>query len=456
MEERKMHGWKKLARDTVLLTAASLVMRCIGLSYQVWLAGRIGAAGIGLWQLVMSVNVFTATLAISGVRFTATRLISEELGAEHPGGAVKAVHTCLRYAAVFGFTAFALLYLLSEPIGFLWVRDGRTVASLRILSFTLPMISLSCVLNGYFIAGGAAWKSAVVQITEQVIGVLTVMLLLKSVPENDLSLCCAAISRGNLISSAASLLMIGGFYVCDRKVRTTPPADTPIACRMLRIALPLAVSAYARTGLSTLENLLIPRKLKSAGLSADRAMAGYGTVTGMVFPVIGFPSCLLSAMAELTVPELTAAQVQGDTARIRETVEKLLRIALAYSLLIAGILFAFSQKLGLGIYHSGSAGHYIRIFSLLVPFMYMDIVTDGCLKGLGQMMRSMIYNISESALGVLMVISLLPKLALDGYLIVLFFCEIYNFTLSITRLKKISGFRLLRRIKKARFRKNRA
>ena len=51
---------------------------------------------------------------------------------------------------------------------------------------------------------------------------------------------------------------------------------------MLRIALPLAVSAYARVGLSTLEHLLVPRKLRESGLSADVALAGYGTVTGMV------------------------------------------------------------------------------------------------------------------------------------------------------------------------------
>ena len=31
---------KKMARDTALLTASAVIMRCIGLAYQVWLAGR--------------------------------------------------------------------------------------------------------------------------------------------------------------------------------------------------------------------------------------------------------------------------------------------------------------------------------------------------------------------------------------------------------------------------------
>ena len=77
-----MRGFRSIAKDTALLTAASLGMRCVGLAYQAWLARRIGAAGVGLWQLVLSVNVLAATLAISGIRFTTTRLIAEERGGD--------------------------------------------------------------------------------------------------------------------------------------------------------------------------------------------------------------------------------------------------------------------------------------------------------------------------------------------------------------------------------------
>lgn len=63
---------KKLAYNTALLTGSTLVMRWIGLAWQVWLAGRIGPAGIGLFQLVMSVGFLFVTLAVSGIRFAVT------------------------------------------------------------------------------------------------------------------------------------------------------------------------------------------------------------------------------------------------------------------------------------------------------------------------------------------------------------------------------------------------
>lgn len=437
-----MGGFRKMARDTALLTASSLFMRCIGLLWQVWLAGRIGAAGIGLWQLVLSVSALSATLAVSGIRFTTTRLVSEEIGVGKNGSAGRAVTRCLIYALLFGGLACVLLYFGAEPIGFLWIGDARTVLSLRIIAFSLPMIALSSVLNGWFIASGRAWMSAAVQVIEQVLSILCIMFLLRRANGAHLEECCAAIARGSLLADAASLFMIGILYLLDTRNRHVGDNSSRLTARMLRIALPLAFSSYARTSLTTLEHLMVPRKLREAGFSADKALSGYGSVTGMVFPIITFPSCLLSALAELSIPELTAAQVQGADARISRIVSALLRGTLVFSLAVAAVLFLCADTLGAIIYHSDSIGPYIRIFAFLVPIMYMDIITDGCLKGLGQMMRSMSYNIAEAIIGVTLVIVLLPRFALDGYFFVIFFCELINFTMSITRLRRIAHFRL--------------
>lgn len=434
---------KKLALDTALLTGASIVMRCIGLVYQVWLAGRIGSAGIGLFQLVSSVTMLSATLAISGIRFTTTRLVAEEIGAGCGDSVGSAIWRCILYAAFFGSAAFLILFFGAEPIGFLWVGDARTVLSLKIISFSLPMIALSSVFNGYFIASGRAYKSAAVQVMEQLINIGCVVVFLSLSPENDLEKCCASISAGNVVADLSSLLVAASVFAHDRRKHGCGGgAGDGLTGRMLRIAVPLALSAYARTSLTTLENLLVPRKLRSAGLSADTALSGYGTITGMVYPIITFPSCLLTAMAELSIPELTAAQVSGDRERIERTVSSLLRVTLVFSLVCAAFMFLNAEPLGVLIYKTHAVGRYIRIFSLLLPIMYMDIVTDGCLKGLGQMMYSMSFNIAEACIGVFLVITILPRHALNGYIFVLFFCEVFNFILSMRRLRKVTSFRL--------------
>ena len=428
---------KKLIYNTALLTGSSLLMNCIGMAFQIWLVGRIGTTGIGLYQLVCAVTSLCATVAISGIRFACTRLVSEELGLENSAGIRGAMRRCTAYGLFFGLASAAILWLLAEPIGFLWVGDARTVLSLQISAFSMPCIALCSAFSGYFTAVGRVWKPTLVHLAEQLAGIALVALFLEMSPEGDIEKSCAAVTAGRLSADVLSLLLMAVVYAADRRsYYSGDEGGLKLTGRMLRIALPLAVSAYARSALSTLQHLLVPQGLKAAGYSADGALSGYGVIQGMVLPAILFPSCIMAAIAELIIPELTEAQVRQDEEGIKQTVASLFRMSLLFSSAVALFLFLFADMLGYVIYNSGEAGYYIRLLSPLVPIMYTDMTVDGCLKGLGQQVWSMGINILDALAGLLLVWWLLPRYALSAYIGIIYFGEGFNFILSVFRLRR--------------------
>lgn len=429
-----MNKTKRLIYNTALLTAVSLATRCISMVWQVWLVSKIGSAGIGLYTLVLSVGGLAATFAISGIRFTSTRLISEELGVGNIGSVAASVNRCCCHALLFGISALIILNQTAERIGFLWIGDARTVLSLEIISFELPFIALSSVLMGYFTSTGRVYKSAIVQVIAQAAQIAITIFFLSAVPDGDLELSCAAVSAAAVAAEIFAFIMLYLFYLGDRPQYSGGNRGASLTSRMLRISMPLAISAYARTSLSTVQQLLVPRGLRLSGSSADRALSDYGIVQGMAFPVVTFPACFLMALSELLVPELTQAQVSGDSAHITRLTSKLLERCLIFSFGIAAIMFTFSHDLGIAIFSSASAGKYIGALALLAPIMYMDMITDGCLKGLGEMLYSMGINIADSLICVFLVIVLLPQYGLFGYIIIIFVSEFLNFALSMRRL----------------------
>ena len=424
--------------NTALLTGSSLVMSLISMSFQVWLAGRIGSAGIGLYQLVVSVSFLCTTFAISGVRFAATRLVSEELGHERAHGISAAMRRCFAYSLIFGTAAFFLLRSGAETIGFLWIGDARTVRSLRIMAYAMPMVSLCSAISGYFTACGRVRKPTLVHLFEQIITIALVAFFLAHSPAGDIEKNCSAVMLGTVCGDAISLVMMLLFYFTDRgRSKGGEGTELRLTSRMLHIALPLALSAYARSALSTLEHLLVPRGLKSAGFSADRALSGYGTIQGMVMPIISFPACFLMALSELIIPELTEAQMRSEREEIRKTVAGLLKKGGGYSLAVALVIFIFADRLGIAVYSSPDAGHFLRLLAPLIPIMYTDMLCDGCLKGLGQQMWNMGINVLDALLGVVLVWRVLPAYALTGNICIIYFNECLNFALSMLRLRKV-------------------
>jgi O-antigen/teichoic acid export membrane protein len=74
--------------------------------------------------------------------------------------------------------------------------------------------------------------------------------------------------------------------------------------------------------------------------------------------------------------------------------------------------------------------------------MYLDHVTDSMLKGLGEQVFSMWVNISDSALSVILVCVLIPKMGILGYAAVIVVMEGYNFLLSFVRLTRRVKFKI--------------
>lgn len=61
-----MFTGRQILKNTLLLTAAALLLRLLSMLFQAYLAGRIGAEGLGGVQLVLSVSAFAATLGLAG------------------------------------------------------------------------------------------------------------------------------------------------------------------------------------------------------------------------------------------------------------------------------------------------------------------------------------------------------------------------------------------------------
>lgn len=426
-----------MVRDTAALTASSLLIRLMTMAMQAYLAAKVGASGIALCQLSGSVVLLFAAVAVSGMRFSSTRLVAEEISVQTGGNVPGAMRSCFGYASVFGAVSFIALFLTAEPLSFLWVGDARTVLSLRIAAFGMPFMAYTSVFVGYFTAVGAVPRAAVIQLAEQACSVILTILFLNRAVSNDIAVSCASITAAGVISSVFGTMLLYFSYLSDRsKWRTHEIKSSNTSRRLFSIAAPLAVTAYVKTSLGTAEHLWIPRGLRLFGYTSEAALAGYGAVHGMALPAVLFPACLLFSLAEIIVPRLTLLQARDDIDRIRRWIRRLLFGTLLYACLSSAIVYGLSGWIANEVFHTAEAAKYIRRLALLMPVMNMDTIADACLRGLGRQSTVMWINILDAALGVALVWILIPGHGIDGYLWMIWITECVNCLLSVHSLQR--------------------
>ena len=428
--------------SALLLTGVNLLLRLAGTSFQVYLSASIGAAGIGLLQLTMSVGGLAMVAGMAGIRTATMYLTAEEIGKGHRKNVRQVLSACFLYSILFSGTVAGLLYGFAPQIAGNWIGDGRTVPSLRLFAAFLPVTCLCGVMTGYFTAANRIGTLAAVEVGEQICSMALTLGILHFWAGNDPGRCCLAVVLG---SSLGALLTLGCLVLLRLLERPAVGVRIPVARRLIQAAVPLALADDLKAGINTVENLMVPKRLTLNSNTAD-PLAAFGLVSGMVFPVIMFPAAILFGLNELLIPELARCSAAGSQKRIHHLVTRSLRVSLVYGLTCSGILYLLADVLCRRLYGSSEASFFMGRYALLVPMLYCDCVTDAMTKGLGQQKICVRYNIITSVMDVCFLFLLLPRWGMEGYFVSFFVTHFINFCLSLGRLLKITGLTLPFRI----------
>ncbi len=352
----------------------------------------------------------------------------------------KSLGLCLSYAGFTGSLIGFLLLVFSDFIGKHWIGNIETAFPLKILALSLPFVSVSASLGGYFNAKDKTPQFSFIQMLEQGFKAgLTVFLLNKtSVMETSYSVASvvAGMTAAEIFSFSLSLIYQ---KITQEKKSDSPTVPLP---KFLRITLPDAVGSCARSLFLTIEHLMIPKGFLKSGADTETALSAYGSIHAMALPLLLYPCAIITSLATLLIPDIAQKYEIGNSDEIDSCASKTIKMTALYSSICAVFCYVFAPALSNLVYKSNEAVKYIKILSPLVPIMYLDTVTDGLLKGLDKQIYSMRYNIIDSILCVILVYFVLPKYSVKGYIFILYASEIINFFLSFNKLISICNIRV--------------
>ncbi len=150
---------------------------------------------------------------------------------------------------------------------------------------------------------------------------------------------------------------------------------------------------------------------------------------------------ILSSGAALLVPEFARLKAGGDRAGTVALAKRSLYVTLSFSCGCFALLSAFAIPVGRVLFGSEDAGRFILYLAPVVPVMFLDHIADAALKGIGEQVAVMWINIADSALTVLLILCLLPRFGIVGYILMIALTEVFNFALSLSRLMRKTGYR---------------
>ncbi|MEG1103447.1 MAG: oligosaccharide flippase family protein [Oscillospiraceae bacterium] len=438
-------------KNAAILTATGLFLRGAGMLFRIYIAGRIGAEGMGLYQLVLTVYNLAVTISTTGLTVCASRIATDAFAKN--SGTQSAMARVIRLGIVLGSFCALALFLSAEIVSRYSIRDMRAVLALKVLAPSLPFMAISACLRGYFISRRSVVPNAKAQIFEQFVRIAFVAVLIDIAVPIGISVACAAVTAGNTVSEICSWVYMWHSYRKDCKGEGGIGSKGGIVSKgeggigskcgisIAHILMPIAANQYVSAFLRTFENIIIPSCLTAFTHSRETSLAQFGALKGMAMPVIFFPFSFLLTLSTLLLPEITDAFIRKQNKAMEHLISRVMLITCVLSVAMGGVFAMFAKEIGLLLYKSEEIGFYIAVLGPLAPFMYIESMVDSILKGMDEQLSTFKYSMFDCISRIILIYILVPRFGMAGFLFVMIYSNLLTGILNIRRLFCVTKIR---------------
>ncbi len=426
------------------MTVLSLVNKLLGVFLRLFLATRIGSEGMGLYQLIMSVYTMFSTFATAGFTVSVSRLIAEK--DQRSGSDARLLfNNSFIASAVISSVATVLMLSLADVVAIRFLGDARCAMPLRILALSMPFMAFAACLKGWFIAKLKVTVTSSASLLEQIIKILVIMLCLNVflAGNDDIGALCGGIVVGVTVSEMCSFTYLFLFRYIPQKRSKEPYLPTESRkdsmSSLISVTLPISLSVYVTSILHTAETLLIPYVFESYSGDRSYALSRFGMIRGMVVPILFFPFAFLASLVSVFTPEISRLNLLSDRKPLNARISSLMSFVSVLSVAVGGLFFFLPTEIGEAFYPNENTAFAIKILALVTPFMYVETVSDGLLKAIGEQVQTLKFSIYNSVLRVALILLFVSKTGDNGYLWLLVISNSFTYALCRRRLYKVTG-----------------
>lgn len=401
----------KMIRDTVLLTLMQFALDSAALLLNVFITRSMGASAIGIFSLMGSFLGLAGILSNGNAFLCTSRLISEEIG-KRSGSPVRVLFHGIKLCLVLSAGVSVLTVIFAEPVSQRFFSGAEVTGAVRLMPFALISGAVSSCFKGYFNATRRASAAAFGGILEFAVkAAVMVGLTLVQTAGSEASVCrimIVSIISGNAVSL---LFMLGLFAAYSPKRGGKPSLDfRGYVCA----AVPIMGGGILTAALSSANDALIPVCLRQFGDSQEQALSLFGIFEAIVIPTLFFPSVLLCSMSGMIVSESARAAASNARERLQSLTSRLIEYTMIYAVFAAAVLFRFGGTIGVLLGGGELAGELISAIAPVVPFIYMEIVLESLIKGMGLQGFSSLNYLCEYVIRIAAVLILVPRIGFSG------------------------------------------
>lgn len=322
-------------------------------------------------------NLFI-TLCNLGVPTAITKLVSER-----KNNSKKIIIPTTIIILLYDLLLILIILLISPYLANNLLHNQNTYYPLIAIGTTLPFITISSIIKGYFFGKEKVFPITLSNIIEQLTRLLLTITLVSYMLKYSLVTAITTVVLINILSEGLSIIILILFLPKEKIHKEDIHKDNKLLKEIFDISLPNTGARLIGSITYFLEPIILTNILKYVGYTTDYITLEYGIINGYVYPLLLLPSFFTLAISSAILPVVSNYYSNKDYKNTRKKIKQ----AITFSLIIgipSTIIFILIPQIPLKLIYNTTLGlEYIKVTAPFFILHYIQSPLTSTLNGMG-------------------------------------------------------------------------
>lgn len=387
---------KALLKGAFILTIAAIVTKILSAFYRIPFQNIVGDIGFYIYQQVYPFYGMAMVLSTTGFPVVISKLYAEQKEKGNHEKSRLLLLISFIYLQVFGFLCFLVLYAGADQIA-RWMNDSQLAVLLRVVSIvflTFPIVSL---LRGYYQGQGDMIPTALSQVGEQTVRILTILILsfLFMQGGSSLYLVGGGAMFGSITGSMISALILFMFLWIRKEWKLITPKpgmfqgyskDAKRIFKALLVqGLTICLSGMLLIFLQLADSLNLYSLLRSSGMEEETAKSLKG-IYDRGQPLIQLGTVAATSMSLTLVPLISQERMKTKPQFLHHKIKLAIKVSIVIGLGASAGLWAIIEPTNTMLFENKAGSSVLGLLGFVILFTSIILTITAIMQGLGSLM----------------------------------------------------------------------
>ena len=250
------------------------------------------------------------------------------------------------------------------------------------IAATIPFISTSNILKGYFFGKQNMIPNTVSNIAEQILRITLIIIFLPILLKESLIWSVAGLILLSVFSESLSILIFY-LFLPKHKKRISKP-NSKICKNILSIAIPSVSSRFIGNIGFFFEPIILTNILLFRGFSNNYIVSEYGAYNAYAIATLTLPSFFIMAISSALIPEISKHYISKNYKMVKKRFWEAIMMSFIIGVFFSFFILIFRNNILDVLYHTLTGSEYIKILAPFFVLFYLEGPLNSTLQALNE------------------------------------------------------------------------